>query len=95
MKITEKEVDYVARLARLHVAETQMQRLTKDMENIITFADKLGELDTENVEPAAHSIVVENVLRADEVQPSYTREDIIANAPHKQAGCFSVPKIVE
>ena len=73
MKITEKEVDYVARLARLHVSEDQMQHLTHDMESIITFADKLGELDTENVEPAAHSIVVENVLRTDEVQPSYAR----------------------
>lgn len=95
MKITEKEVDYVARLARLHVSDDQIQRLTQDMENIITFADKLGELDTGQVEPAAHAIVVENVFRKDEVQPSYPREEIIANAPHKQAGCFSVPKIVE
>ena len=70
MKITEKEVDYVARLARLHVQESQMQRLTQDMGNIIAFADKLGELDTEQVEPAAHSIVVEKELRADEEQPS-------------------------
>lgn len=88
MKITEKEVDYVARLARLHVQESQMQRLTQDMGNIIAFADKLGELDTEQVEPAAHSIVVENVLRADEVQPSYAREDIIANAPHQTGRLF-------
>jgi aspartyl-tRNA(Asn)/glutamyl-tRNA(Gln) amidotransferase subunit C len=58
-------------------------------------AQKLGELDTENVAPTAHIQGVQNVLRADDVQPSMDNDLLTANAPEKDNGCFIVPKVVE
>lgn len=95
MKITEKEVEYVAKLARVHIANEKKEQLTRDMAAIIEFADTLAKIDTTDVRAAAHAIDVNNVFRKDEVVPSYPREEMIANAPHKQAGCYCVPKIVE
>lgn len=95
MKITQNDVEYVAKLARLHISDEQKEKLTKDMAAIIAFADKLADIDTAGVTPEAHAITVQNVFRKDEVTPSYDREDLLRNAPEKQAGCFSVPKIVE
>ena len=65
------------------------------MAAIIGFADKLNEIDTGDSEPHAHAIAVENVFREDEIKPSYKRDEILKNAPDKQAGCFAVPRIVE
>lgn len=95
MKITDKDLDYVARLARIHIDDEKKEKLTKDMESVIEFADKLAQLDTENVEPIAHALPVSNVFRRDEIIPSYPREALLENAPEKDAGCYSVPKIVE
>ena len=95
MKITEKEVEYVAKLARLYVSEEEKAKLTKNMSAIIEFADTLPKIDTDGVAPAAHAIPVQNVFREDVVKDSYKRDDILKNAPEKEAGCFSVPKVVE
>ncbi len=95
MKITEKEVEYVAKLARLYVSDEEKEKLTKDMSAIIEFADTLSKINTDGVAPAAHAIPVRNVFREDTVKASYKRDDILKNAPEKEAGCFSVPKVVE
>ncbi len=95
MKITQEQVEYVAKLARLNLSGEQKERLTGEMADIIAFADKLSELDTSGVEASAHSIAVENVFREDEIIPSYEQRDILANAPTQDSGCFSVPKVVE
>ncbi len=95
MKITQKDVEYVSKLARLHISDKQKEKLTEDMAAIITFADKLSEIDTADIKPAAHAIPVNNVFREDTVRKSIDREALLSNAPEKEAGCFSVPKIVE
>ena len=86
---------HVAKLARLNLTDSESERLTKDMESIIGFADKLNELDTEGVVPTAHAIPMSNAFREDEVLPSYDNELIIKNAPHAEDGCFVVPRVVE
>ncbi len=95
MKISTEQVEYVAKLARLNLNEEEKAKLTKDMENIINFADKLNELDTNGVEPTALVIPIQNVFREDIAKDSYDREKILANAPSQEDGCFKVPKIVE
>lgn len=95
MKITKKEVEYVANLARLNVIEQEADELCANMADIIRFADTLGEIDTQGIEPTNHAIRVENVLRDDVVEKSYDREEMIKNAPMKQAGCYAVPRVVE
>lgn len=95
MKITKDEVKHVAALARLQLTEQQADELSLEMEQVIAFADTLGELDTAGIEPTNHAIAVSNVLRSDTVQPSYDRDELLKNAPAKQAGCFTVPRVVE
>lgn len=95
MKITTDEVKYVANLARLKVSDEEADKLAAQMGDIISFAAQLSELDTEGIEPTNHAIKVENVLRSDEVRPSYERDALLQNAPDKKAGCFAVPKVVE
>lgn len=95
MKITEKEIEHVANLARLNLTSEEKIKLTKELADIINFADKLNELDTQGVEPMAHILDISNVFRKDEVRPSFDREAILSNAPTKEDGCIKVPKIVE
>ena len=95
MKISAKDVEHVADLARMYITDEEKMALESELSAIIDFADKLSEADTAGIEPAAHAIHIQNVFRKDEVVPSYKREDLIENAPDKQAGCFAVPRIVE
>ena len=95
MKITKEEVKYVADLARLNLSEEEAEKLQSEMEGIIAFADTLSALDTQGIDPTNHAIRVENVLREDENRPSFDRDALLSCAPEKQAGCYSVPKVVE
>ena len=65
------------------------------MSQIVQFAEVLNEVDITGVEPTAHVLNIHNVFRKDEVKPSYDRDLLISNAPSKEAGCYSVPKVVE
>lgn len=95
MKISAKDVEHVADLARMYISDEEKKALESELSAIIDFADKLSEADTAGIEPAAHAIHIQNVFRKDEVMPSFKREELIENAPDKQAGCFAVPRIVE
>ena len=95
MKVTRETIQHVADLARLNLTETEKERLTSDMEKIISYVDKLNELDTSGIKPMEHVIPIRNVLREDKAEKSYDREKILANAPLSEDGCFKVPKVVE
>ena len=95
MKITKEQVEHVANLARLNLTEEEKELMIKDMEAIIDFANQINELDISNINPTAHVIPINNVFREDVVKPSIDREELLSNAPNKENGCFSVPRIVE
>jgi len=95
MKISKEEVLHVAKLARLKLSDAEAEALSKDMENIIGFANKLNELDTEGVVPTAHAIPMSNAFREDVVKPSFDRDDMIRNAPSADESGYTVPKVVE
>ena len=92
MKISKDDVKYVANLARLNVTEEEADKLAVEMASIIEFADMLSEVDTESVAPTNHAMQIENVFREDVVTG---RELILKNAPKTEAGCYSVPRVVE
>ena len=94
-KITEGDVRHVALLSRLDFNEQEVQRFTKDLNNILAHVEKLNELDTANVEPTSHSLKMENVFREDEVQPSLTSDQALANAPDREGSFFKVPQIIQ
>jgi aspartyl-tRNA(Asn)/glutamyl-tRNA(Gln) amidotransferase subunit C len=94
-KITIKEVEYVANLARLVFNEEEKKKLAEQLGRILDYIEQLNELDTEDVKPTSHVIPMKNVVRPDVVRPSLPRDDALANAPSDVDGLFEVPKIVE
>lgn len=89
------EIDRVALLARLKLSEAEKGLFTKQVDGIIEYVDKLNELDTADVEPTAHVLPIRNVFRKDELRKSLPRDKALQNAPAKDDGFYSVPKIIE
>jgi len=94
-KITEADARHVAYLSRLEFSASEIQRFTHDLNNILIHVDKLAELDTTNIEPTSHSLKMENVFREDEVRPSLTNEQALANTPEREGPFFKVPQIIQ
>jgi aspartyl-tRNA(Asn)/glutamyl-tRNA(Gln) amidotransferase subunit C len=95
MKITQQEVEHVAKLGRLELSERERENLTDQLSNILTYIGKLNELDTKGVEPTSHVLDISNVMREDVGRESLPQEKALANAPEKAAGHYKVPKIIE
>ena len=95
MKLDQETVERVAHLARLEIDEEEKETFTHQLSDILDHAEKLNELDTEDVEPMAHATDVNNVLRSDDVKESLAQEDAVSNAPDEDQGMFKVPQIVE
>ena len=93
--ITEDEIQKIARLARLKLGEEEVHSLTADIESILTYVDKLDELDTSNVEPTSHAVELPTKYRTDEVGDELPVEKALANAPERLGDGFGVPKIIE
>ncbi len=95
MKITRREVEHVARLARLGLSDQEMERMRAQLDAILTYIDKLNQLDTREVKPMSHVIPMTNVLREDVVSPSLSQDQALANAPDRHEAFFRVPRILE
>ena len=91
--VTKEDIEYVAKLAKLNLTEEEKEKFIPQMADIVEFANKISELDTDNVEPTQHILETHNVFRKDEVVPSYKRDEILKNAPEKEAGCIIVPGV--
>jgi aspartyl-tRNA(Asn)/glutamyl-tRNA(Gln) amidotransferase subunit C len=89
--IDREQVLHVARLARLHLSEEEVARMSSELSTILDHIEKINELDLDEVEPTSHVVEVENVLRADEPRPSWPREQILDPAPDPADGGFRVP----
>lgn len=95
MTIERNEVLKIAHLARLELTEEEIERLGRDLNQILGYVDKLGELDTSGVPTLEHAAEMEDAWRDDEPRPSLPREAAMAVAPSTRDGCFQVPKIIE
>jgi aspartyl-tRNA(Asn)/glutamyl-tRNA(Gln) amidotransferase subunit C len=95
MAISAEQVEKVATLARLTLSDAEREQFTEQLNQILQFAEKLNELDTDHIEPTSHVLQMQNVMREDEVQPSLPREEALSNAPDQQDGMFRVPAVFE
>lgn len=91
--ITIKDVEHVAKLARLELTEEEKELYTKQLGDVLKYVDQMNEVDTANVEPLSHPIDFVNVMRDDVVHYEQTKEQLMANAPDEENGFFKVPKI--
>jgi aspartyl-tRNA(Asn)/glutamyl-tRNA(Gln) amidotransferase subunit C len=89
------DVGYVAHLARLALTPEETARFGAQLAQILSYIEKLQELDVSQVQPMAHAVPLVNVTRRDEAQPSLSPEAALQNAPAQANGLFVVPKIVE
>ena len=88
-------IDYVAKLARIDLSADEKARLGPQLEAILGYVAQLKEVNVEGVEPTAHAFPLVNVTRPDVVTESLTNEAALRNAPLQSGGLFVVPKIVE
>ena len=95
LSIGNQPIKRVASLARLTFTDDEVQGFTGNMEQILTYVEKLDELDVEGVEPTAHVHDIVNAFREDAVRPGLPNEKALANAPSDEDGCFKVAKIIE
>lgn len=92
--ISDETIEYVGILAKLELSEEEKEKAGRDMGSMLDYIDKLGELDTEGVEPMSHVFPLNNVFREDVVTNGDMREEILKNAPDEKDGMFVVPKIL-
>ncbi len=95
MELSRAEVEHIAELARLGLTEEEKEKFRRQLSAILEYAAMLQRLDTEAIPPTATVLPLHNVMRPDEVAPSFAQEDILANAPDAAEGCFKVRAILE
>ena len=109
MRITEKDVRYVADLANLELTDQERQRMVRDLNSILDYIERLNELDTTKVPPMAQTLprntgsdaaepaatLRQGALREDELLPCLSHQDAVKNAPDTDGNFFKVPKVIE
>lgn len=94
MKISKQQVEHVAHLARLTLTEEELETMTGQLDNILSYVDKLNELDTGLISPTSNVFSLSNAFRSDIVKESLTREEALKNAPRQNGEMFQVPRII-
>jgi aspartyl-tRNA(Asn)/glutamyl-tRNA(Gln) amidotransferase subunit C len=95
VKVTPETVQQLCDLARLRLEPGEAESMRRDLERILDYVEKLGELDTEGVPATAHVIEIATPMRADDVERSLSLEEALRNAPKHTDGSFVVPRVIE
>jgi aspartyl-tRNA(Asn)/glutamyl-tRNA(Gln) amidotransferase subunit C len=95
MSISADDVRWIAHLARLEMPEAEIAHVQRDLNAIVAYVDQLQTLDTEGVEPLAHTLDLANVFRDDEPIPSLPVDEILKNAPDRRDDYFAVPAVLD
>ncbi len=95
MKVSEKDVRHIAKLARLELTDAEVQTFSGQLGDILGYMDKLNQVDTTEVEPLYHVHDQVNRLRADQVETSLPREEALKNAPDTDGTFFKVPRVIK
>jgi aspartyl-tRNA(Asn)/glutamyl-tRNA(Gln) amidotransferase subunit C len=94
MKISRAEVEHVAHLARLHLTESELSKMTEQLGMILSYVEKLQGLETKDLPPTTHAISVCNAFREDRVLPSLPRDVALSCSPRHDQEMFQVPRII-
>lgn len=94
MALSREQVAKIAHLARLSFSDAELDDLTIQLGKIVGLVDELSSVNTDGVEPMVHAIELENVLKADEIQPSLARGKALSNAPDADDECFRVSAVL-
>ncbi len=95
MEVNDELVNNIAKLARLEFKDEEKEEIKLDLQKMISFIEKLNELNTTGIEPLLHMSDNVNILREDEVKGSIIREQAFLNAPNHDEQFFKVPKVIK
>lgn len=95
MKLSREEVLHIARLARIALTESEIDRFREQLSNLLENFEVLQQVDTEGVPPTAQSVDLQGIMRGDVVAPSLPPDEILANAPRREADYFRVRAVLE
>lgn len=95
MKLSREEVLHIAALAKVGVTEQDVEKFREQLSNILENFEALQKLDTTGVAPTAQSVALQNVIMCDEVRPSMSQEEVLANAPQREGDFFRVKIVLE
>ena len=94
MTLSRQEVAKVGSLARLALSDDDLERMTGELSKIVGLVSQLGELDTAAIEPLAHPLDTQNVVRDDGPRPSLSTAEALQSAPRHDGECFLVPAVL-
>ena len=95
MAVNKAEVAHIAALARIRLAEAELEPLAAELSQILSWVEQLGEIDTDGVAPMTSVAAMRLPMREDAVTDGDCRDAILGNAPQSTKGFFAVPKVVE
>lgn len=95
MAISQDEVRYIGRLARLTLSDEEVELYSKQLSDILDYVNLLGELDVSDVDPMSHVLDMVNVMREDKALPSLDRDEVMKNAPDHDGTYFKVPRVIK
>lgn len=95
MEIKKEDIKHIANLSMLNLSDEEIEKYTKDMEQIVNFANKVNEIDTSSTEISAFSNDNVNIFRKDEVRKSLRRELLLSNAPSSNGEAYSIPNVMD
>ena len=93
--ISKKDVEHIASLARIYLQDEETAEITKNLESILGYVNKLQKLDVSDIGPTSHALALKNVFREDNVKDSLSQEKALSIAVEKAHGSFVVPKVIE
>jgi aspartyl-tRNA(Asn)/glutamyl-tRNA(Gln) amidotransferase subunit C len=94
MAVTLKDVEHIAKLAKLEFTDVEKEKFTHQLNQILEYVEQMNKLDTSQVEPLSHVIELNNVFRDDEMKQSISTDEALKNAPLKTEKFFKVPKVI-
>ena len=94
MSLSRADVEKVSLLGRLRLSDAELDTMTTQLGRVIGYVEQLAEVNTENVQPMAHAVEMQNVFRGDKQIPSLPRDAALANAPKRDSECYRVPAVL-
>ena len=91
--ISKEDVKHVAKLAELDFSDSEVEKITPQLDKILGHVANISKVDTADISPTSHSLKIKNVFREDTARESLSKEDALLNAPEEMDGGFKVPKI--
>ena len=94
MQIEDKDVLHIAKLARLKLADNELENYKKNLQEILDFADTINHVNTDDIGETIGINENSNVFRKDEIKQESNKDELLSNAPSQDEGMFRIPKVI-